>query len=126
MIALTPQDTLFHALADATRRDIVRRKSRQIAVPLNPAEGAGKSTESPAATLGVRVNGPGLGQVIESVSPDSPAARAGLQSGDRILRVDDNAVTNLAVLQRALGAAKSKPVFIVFKHGPRTQGSLVG
>ena len=123
-----PEDlqALFPSDGVKRRELVVRRKSRQIAVPLNPAEGAGKSTESPAATLGVRVNGPGLGQVIESVSPDSPAARAGLQSGDRILRVDDNAVTNLAVLQRALGAAKSKPVFIVFKRGQRTQGSLVG
>jgi S1-C subfamily serine protease len=64
--------------------------------------------------------------VIESVAPDSPAARAGLQSGDRILRVDDNAMTNLAVLQRALSAAKSKPVFIVYKRHSRTQGSLIG
>lgn len=122
-----PEDlqALFPSDGVKRRELLVRRKGRQIAISLNPRGGAG-NTASPAAALGVRVNGPGQGQAIESVAPDSPAARAGLQAGDRILRVDDNVVTNLAMLQRALGAAKSKPVFIVYKRGPRTQGSLVG
>jgi S1-C subfamily serine protease len=123
-----PEDlqVLFPSDGVKRRELVVRRNSRQIPISLNPAEGSGKGSESPAAAIGVRVNGPGQGQVIESVAPDSPAARAGLQSGDRILRVDDNAMTNLAVLQRALSAAKSKPVFIVYKRHSRTQGSLIG
>jgi len=123
-----PED--LHALfpSDGVKRRelVVRRNGRQVPIPLNPPEGTGSGSGSPAAGLGVRLNGPGQGQVIESVAPDSPAARAGLQSGDRILRVDGSAAANPAILQRALNAAASKPVFIVYKRGSRTQGSLVG
>jgi S1-C subfamily serine protease len=123
-----PEDlqALFPSDGVKRRELIVRRGSRRISISLEPPPGGGSASDPPADSLGVRLNGPGQGQLIESVAPGSPAERAGLQAGDRILRVDGNPAINSAILRGALNAAKSKPAFLVYKRGPRTQGSLVG
>ncbi|WP_415035604.1 RIP metalloprotease RseP [Azonexus sp.] len=46
------------------------------------------------ARLGVQFHGPDLPPVIGAVDADTPGARAGLQSGDRILAVDGRPVAN--------------------------------
>lgn len=46
------------------------------------------------ARLGVQFYGPDLPAVIGAVEADTPAARAGLQAGDRVLAVDGEAVAN--------------------------------
>lgn len=45
---------------------------------------------------------PGGGYAISGVSKDSPAARGGLQGGDRIVRVGESAITNLEDFDSAL------------------------
>lgn len=48
-----------------------------------------QGTEDITAQLGMKLFRPVLPAVIGSVAPDSVAARAGLQGGDRVLRIDD-------------------------------------
>ena len=45
---------------------------------------------------------PGKGYAISGVSKDSPAAKGGLQGGDRIVRVGDSAIVNLEDFDSAL------------------------
>jgi len=46
------------------------------------------------------------GIVVRSVRPDSPAAAAGLQTGDKILKVGDKQVEGYQTLIEAIGASK--------------------
>jgi len=46
------------------------------------------------------------GVIITGVSQGSPAAQAGLEPGDVIIRIDDTPIENTADLRNALGAHK--------------------
>jgi serine protease Do len=61
------------------------------------------------------------GVIVESVSPDSKAADAGLQRGDVIQQVNHKAVTNLTEFKQAMGNAnKSNPVLLLVNRGGTT------
>ncbi|KAA3439326.1 RIP metalloprotease RseP [Rufibacter hautae] len=49
---------------------------------------------------------------VDEIVPDSPAANAGLQKGDRILKVDDQPVQFFHELQQVLAAKKGKKVVL--------------
>ena len=51
-----------------------------------------------------------MGVVIESVVPDSPAKKAGLQKYDIILRANGEAVHNMVVLQQHVLEHQAKPI----------------
>jgi membrane-associated protease RseP (regulator of RpoE activity) len=76
-------------------------------------------------------DGPGLR--IAAVTPDGPAARAGLQAGDRLLDIEGRALTGdtqasrLAILQEALeSASEGQPVRIGYqREGKRLGASVV-
>ncbi len=51
-----------------------------------------------------------MGVVVEEVLPKSPAAKAGLRRHDIILRVNNDAVDNMQVLQSQVRASKEKPL----------------
>ena len=51
-----------------------------------------------------------LGVVVESVLPDSPAAKAGLRRHDIILRADGEPVLDMSVLQSKVLASNGKPI----------------
>ena len=66
----------------------------------------------PASTRGV---------LVDSVSPDSKAADAGLQRGDVIQQVNHKAVTNLNEFRQAMSNAnKSNPVLLLVNRGGNT------
>jgi regulator of sigma E protease len=58
------------------------------------------------AGLGVTMWQPRIDPVIDEVVADSPAERAGLRSGDRIIRVDDQALTDW---QTWVGYVRARP-----------------
>ncbi len=62
-----------------------------------------------------------IGQVmIEEVDPDSPAARAGIESGDTVLSVNGKAVNNLGDLHRYIQLNLGKKITILVKHSDST------
>ncbi len=51
------------------------------------------SKEDPVSSLGIRPRGPQIEPVLENVQPNSAASKAGLQAGDRIVKVDGQPLT---------------------------------
>lgn len=49
--------------------------------------------EDPVSSLGIRPRGPQIEPVLENVQPNSAASKAGLQAGDRIVKVDGQPLT---------------------------------
>lgn len=50
--------------------------------------------EDPIASLGIRPKGPQIDPVLDEVQPESAASNAGLQAGDRIVKVDGELLTS--------------------------------
>lgn len=62
-----------------------------------------------------------IGQVtIEEVAPDSPAARAGIESGDVIVSINDKPVHNIGDLHRYIHLNLGKEVTLLIKHSDST------
>jgi regulator of sigma E protease len=62
---------------------------------------------------------------IEQVSPDSPAQRAGLQAGDKILSVDGHAFHTVMPLVDYMQSGKGKPVTLVVDRSGQRLSPLV-
>jgi regulator of sigma E protease len=71
--------------------------------------------------VGVPSNQPVLGTVNEGW----PAAQAGLQPGDRILRIGDAAITTWPDLQRAVTQSAGQPLVFVVRRGEQELSVLV-
>ena len=56
---------------------------------------------------------------VASVAPDSPAAQAGIQTGDRIVRINDKPIDNWEELTHTVGeqAAKNPQLHLVVRRG---------
>jgi serine protease Do len=83
-------------------------------------------TEDLAAAYGVREN---AGALVSSVTPDSPAAKAGIQEGDVILKFDGKDVTSMRGLPRIVAQTqigKEVDVELVRKGQRRTVRVAVG
>ncbi len=57
--------------------------------------------------------------VIDTVDPGQPAAKAGLQPGDRIVAIDGNPVVSPALLSWTTEESKGKPVDLTVMRGDR-------
>ncbi len=65
------------------------------------------------------------GQVmIEGVNPDSPAARAGIESGDTLLSVNGKPVNNTGDLHRYIQLNLGKEITILAEHGDSTREAV--
>jgi regulator of sigma E protease len=71
--------------------------------------------------VGVPSNQPVLGSVNEGW----PAAQAGLQPGDRILRIGDAAIATWPDLQRAITESAGQPLVFVLRRGQQEMSVLV-
>ncbi|MGE4602421.1 MAG: M20/M25/M40 family metallo-hydrolase [Planctomycetota bacterium] len=62
--------------------------------------------------------------VISEVVPDSPAAKAGLKSGDKIVKIDDEDVTDRRSLMRGLYSGEAKKKIVFERDGKRQQVTI--
>jgi Do/DeqQ family serine protease len=71
----------------------------------NPLVGAKVANLSPAVAeeLGIEEEGPGV--VVLEVAPNTPAARLGVKRGDLVIGLNNDKVTSVAGLVKALGAS---------------------
>jgi S1-C subfamily serine protease len=78
--------------------------------------------------IGVSQAATSRGIEVTDVRPGSPAARAGLRAGDRLVRVGDTAVTSPADADRLLAqaAASPGPTLVVFERDDGEHGVLLG
>ena len=74
-------------------------------------------TRERARQLGVRAE---RGLVVGAVNPDSPAAKAGLRSGDVIETIDGQAVTGAEELRQALEATPERPALVLLHRKDQT------
>ncbi len=92
-------------------------QTRQVLLPLNQLP-AGKPIDQYFDKLGLRLAPPPA--IAGTVQPGQPAAQAGLQSGDRIVSVDDQPVADfisLGTLVQANAAKSPKLAIAVQRHG---------
>jgi S1-C subfamily serine protease len=101
---------------------VVRRTAAEMAI--NLTRGQGETAPSQEASLGIVWEGRRRGYPIDEVLPGSAAARAGLQHGDVVLRVDHAEPRSLAELQRRLAGNRSTS-FLEIRRGPRRLGVLL-
>ena len=78
------------------------------------------------AALGLKEN---TGALIESVTPDGPAAKGGLQDGDVVLKFDGHDIKNTRALTRAVASTpidKTVDVEVLRKNQSRTLKIAIG
>ena len=99
LAGLEPGQTVTLGLADGARVSVSTGRLPDEVVQRSIAE-----------VLGVELSAdgpPGAGATVARVRPDGAFARAGLRSGDRIIGVNGQPVTDAAALRALLGHAKS-------------------
>lgn len=93
--------------------------------------GMGVSPLSAAMRKAIDLTGTG-GVIVSSVTPDSPAARAGLQVGDVVEAFNKTAIPDTSTLNRSIAQSAGQPVTLAVVRGgkslsvPATIGSLAG
>jgi S1-C subfamily serine protease len=103
----------------------IRRGRRPLTISV-PASGAASDPKTgPAPTVGLLWEPPARGFPVETVVPGSAAARAGITSGDRIVRVDGAAPRSQEQAERLLAAYQSRPVFVTIERGRRRLGVVL-
>ena len=126
----TPSDLAALVMVSPATHTVSRRRGRSVAeVRLSPANAGSRS---PADSLRSGDSGIDLtesaaraGVPIGSVREGSPADSAGLQAGDRLLRVGSRDVGNAALARRLLGSLRDGPTFIVFERDSVQHGVLL-
>ena len=103
----------------------VRRGRQTVRVMLSGNGNRPAASDGAATAAGILLDDAESGFRIGAVDPDSPAALAGIQPGDRLLRIGMTAVTGPAVLRRLLTARNRQPVLAVADRGPKLVALLI-
>ncbi|MDO4592060.1 MAG: PDZ domain-containing protein, partial [Comamonadaceae bacterium] len=84
----------------------------------------GQVTKEVAESIGL---GNAKGALVSAVEPDSPAAKAGIEPGDIIVKYDGKAIDKVADLPRLVGNTKpgTKSAITVFRRGQTQDLSIV-
>jgi len=118
---LSPGDVIPNPAAlemnhDSAQPLAVIRTGRTVTLAPPQASGAG---------LGLEVAAPAEGVEITHVEPDSPAARAGLRPGDRIIRLDGLEHPSRERVLRALRDGADAPLYLVFRRERDERGTFL-
>lgn len=114
-------EQLFMVVAMKANRQIpvvVLRAGREVALNVTPAA----QTKFEVGDLGVL---PEMHPQVSSVSPDSPAERAGIQSGDVVLAADGQAKISREALIDLIKASENKPLTLKVRRGNRELNLVV-
>jgi S1-C subfamily serine protease len=71
------------------------------------------------AHAGLKLSSPPEGYPIDSVLPGSAAAAAGIQSGDRLLKIDHEDVASANAVRQALASSRERPLHLVLERSGR-------
>jgi len=91
---------------------VYERQGQQRTTTLTPAKEEGDF--GPIGRAGILF---GTDPIVGRVQPDSPAAKAGLQAGDRITRANGQPVTSLEAYAQASDQMKGKPLALEIARG---------
>lgn len=118
----TPDDLARLALPVAypTYRIDLRRRGRRLRVDME-AVGSDYVPVREDAALGIELDRPVRGFLIEQVRPGGPAERAALAPGDRLLTVDGRTPASREEAAKALRGSE-EPLFVVVERGSRRLG----
>jgi membrane-associated protease RseP (regulator of RpoE activity) len=98
-------------------------KKLKIAFPKAGGEISADATGAPGA--GLVWESPPRSFRIDSVLPGSRAANAGIEPGDRLVRINQTEPRNLAQVQQIFAGDNASPVFLEIDRGSRRVGILV-
>jgi hypothetical protein len=117
-----PQDLAPLVAGDDQPPDVtVHRRSGRTSLPLSTA---GTPEQRGAGPAGLAFERAAPGVRVEAVAAGSPAADAGLQPGDRILRINQQPVTAPEQIARLMSGAGDR-AFVDVARGDRRLGVLV-
>jgi membrane-associated protease RseP (regulator of RpoE activity) len=123
--AATMPEEVQTLLLDGTAPSVavaVQRLATTMTIAIARGEAETAPAEEPPA--GIVWETPRGGYPVEAVRPDSPAARAGIQPGDVVLRIDHVQPRNLTEVQRRLAGSRSA-TFLELQRGRRRWGVLL-
>jgi S1-C subfamily serine protease len=103
----------------------VRRGRQSVSILLPGNENRPTASGDDDTAAGIYLDDAETGYRIGSVEPESPAARAGIRPGDRLLWIGTTAVTGPAVVRRVLTAANRQPVLAVADRGEKFVALLI-
>ncbi len=104
----------------------IRRESAALAVTVADGQ-ATPAASAPLAggSAGVVWASPRPGFLVEAVQSGSPAAAAGLQAGDRVVRLGSREPQDLDQVRRALEVRAGTAIFVEFERDGYRRGTLV-
>ncbi len=81
--------------------------------------------EDPVSSLGIRPRGPQIEPVLENVQPNSAASKAGLQAGDRIVKVDGQPLTQWVTFVMLVGITGKSLALEIERQGSPLSLTLI-
>ena len=94
-------------------------------ITLEVVSGGWWSRVGSTAALGLQIEPPEAGYLIESAEPGSPAQSAGLRAGDRVMMIDGRRVSRLQATQALKTATAEKPIYVLVSREDKTIGVLL-
>lgn len=101
----------------------IARGPKRLTTTLIQTPGAVPEAEPGGA--GLEIEGPPKTYRIESVRPGSRAARAGIQPGDRLVRIDRAEPRNVDQVKRLIDSDTQRPMWLEVLRDGRQLGVLV-
>ena len=105
--------------------DVAVERGAEIVTVLLPVDEALLDEKQGEGAPGIVWGPPPSGHRIEAVVAGSPAEEAGIEGGDRLLRIDREEPQDFAQVQQVLGSDREVPVFLEIDRSGRRWGVLL-